>query len=186
MPCGAFSFLVYVNICGDTFGGSKAIFGGSPLVFLVWALQFLLPGIPSIYYGSEFGIKGARNSQGDFQLRPSFEPFSQLPDFAKPNINSEDLWKVIQLFAKLRQNQVALQKGDYKGLSVTNETVAFQRTFNQETIIVAVNASNEGKNVSIGDFNQGDFENLLTGEKISGNVKEVLVPENWVTILKKR
>ena len=30
-----FLFSVYVNICGDTFGGSKAIFGGSPLVFSV-------------------------------------------------------------------------------------------------------------------------------------------------------
>ena len=25
-----------MNICGGTFGGSKAIFGGSPLVFSVW------------------------------------------------------------------------------------------------------------------------------------------------------
>ena len=154
-------------------------------LFLVWALQFLIPGIPSIYYGSEMGIKGVRNSQGDFELRPALEPFAQLPDFAKPNINSKDLWKVIQDFAKLRKNQVALQKGSYRGIFVSNETVAFQRTFEHETIIVAVNASNQGKNVFVGDFNQGDFENLLTGEKFSGNVKEVFVPENWVTILKK-
>ena len=43
MPCrrffalwGVFFLSVCVNICGDTFGGSKAIFGGSPLVFFVW------------------------------------------------------------------------------------------------------------------------------------------------------
>ena len=32
---GVFFLSVCVNICGDTFGGSKAIFGGSPLVFFV-------------------------------------------------------------------------------------------------------------------------------------------------------
>ena len=42
MPCRAFFALRGVfflrgrsDICGDTFGGSKAIFGGSPLVFFV-------------------------------------------------------------------------------------------------------------------------------------------------------
>ena len=34
--CGAFSFFGVCEICGDTFGGSKAIFDGSPLVFSVW------------------------------------------------------------------------------------------------------------------------------------------------------
>ena len=85
------SFLPYnfldnhdVNRLGSTIKNTKHL-------FLLYGLLFLIPGIPSIYYGSEFGIRGTRNNQGDFELRPSLPPFSQIPDFAKPFVNSEVL-----------------------------------------------------------------------------------------------
>ena len=39
-----------------------------PLAFL---LLFTLPGIPSVYYGSEWGLKGVRSAESDAALRPS-------------------------------------------------------------------------------------------------------------------
>jgi glycosidase len=77
-------------------------------IFLLYALLFTIPGIPSIYYGSEFGIFGKRGEYDDFELRPSLPPFSQVPDFAKPIINSEELIKVItKLTAKKEEPQPA-------------------------------------------------------------------------------
>ena len=67
--------------------------------------------------------------------------------------------------------------GDYKELSVTNETFAFARSYNNEKILVAVNASREGKEVSIGKNHWGYGENLLTGEKMQFTEK-VFVPGN--------
>lgn len=158
------SFLPYnfldnhdVNRLGSTIKNTKHL-------FLLYGLLFLIPGIPSIYYGSEFGIRGTRNNQGDFELRPSLPPFSQIPDFAKPFVNSEVLYETITKFAKLRQNQIALQKGDYKELSITNETLAFERTFFGEKIIVAINADEFERKI---DTKQsGELENLLTGENL--------------------
>jgi len=157
------SFLPYnfldnhdVNRLGSTIKNTKHL-------FLLYGLLFLIPGIPSIYYGSEFGIRGTRNNQGDFELRPSLPPFSQIPDFAKPFVNSEVLYETITKFAKIRQNQIALQKGDYKELSITNETLAFERTFFGEKIIVAINADEFERKIDIKQ--SGELENLLTGEK---------------------
>ncbi|MEE0999354.1 MAG: alpha-amylase family glycosyl hydrolase, partial [Treponemataceae bacterium] len=158
------SFLPYnfldnhdVNRLGSTIKNSKHL-------FLLYDLLFLIPGIPSIYYGSEFGIRGARNNQGDFELRPSLPPFSQIPDFAKPFVDSDALCETISRFAKLRQNQIALQKGDYKELSITNETFAFERNFYGEKIIVAINSDDFERKIDIKQ--SGELENLLTGEKI--------------------
>ena len=153
-------------------------------LFLVWTLLFLVPGIPSIYYGSEFGINGKRNSHGDFELRPTLPPFANIPDFAKPAVDSNALENVIKQFAFLRNQEIALQKGGYKGLFVSNEAFAFQRDFYKEKIIIAVNATEEGKVISLEDTFHGNFTNLLTGEKFSGSLKDVFVPGNWLTVIK--
>ena len=150
----------------------------------MWTLLFLVPGIPSIYYGSEFGINGKRNSHGDFELRPTLPPFANIPDFAKPAVDSNALENVIKQFAFLRNQEIALQKGGYKGLFVSNEAFAFQRDFYKEKIIIAVNATEEGKVISLEDTFHGNFTNLLTGEKFSGSLKDVFVPGNWLTVIK--
>jgi glycosidase len=66
--------------------------------------------------------------------------------------------------------------------SVTNETFAFARSYNNEKILVAVNASTE-EEVSIGKNHWGYGANLLTGEKIQF-AEKVFVPGNWVFVVK--
>ena len=44
---------------------------------LLYALLFAAPGIPSIYYGSEWGITGKREKNSDQQLRPALEHSEQ-------------------------------------------------------------------------------------------------------------
>lgn len=47
---------------------------------LIYALLFGMPGIPCIYYGSEWGAEG-KKQDGDDALRPSFEqPIENDPD----------------------------------------------------------------------------------------------------------
>lgn len=150
-------------------------------LFLLYALLFLIPGIPSIYYASEFGVRGKRGSHGDFELRPSLPPFSAVPDFAQPVVDSDSLCKVICQFSRIRQSQVALQLGSYKELSVTNETFAFERSYGNESVLVAVNASGQGKEVCIGKNYLGHGKDLLTGENLHFGEK-VFVPGNWIFV----
>ena len=174
------SFLPYnfldnhdVNRIGSTLKNCEQL-------FLLYAIFFFIPGIPSIYYGSELGICGKRGNQNDFELRPSLPPFSILPDFAKPVVDSVALSSAIKTFSKIRKNQVALQLGNYKEVSVTHDTFAFERNNNGEKILVAINSSEEEKEVYIGK-NYSDVENLLTGEKMYCDGK-ILVAGNGIFV----
>ena len=175
------SFLPYnfldnhdVNRIGSTLKNCEQL-------FLLYAIFFFIPGIPSIYYGSEFGIRGARNNQNDFELRPSLPPFSTLPDFAKPVVDSVALSSAIKTFSKIRKNQVALQLGNYKEVSVTHDTFAFERNYNGEKILVAINSSEDEKEVYIGKNHSEYVENLLTGEKLYCDGK-ILVAGNGIFV----
>ena len=174
------SFLPYnfldnhdVNRIGSTLKNCEQL-------FLLYAIFFFIPGIPSIYYGSELGICGKRGNQNDFELRPSLPPFSTLPDFAKPVVDSVALSSAIKTFSKIRKNQVALQLGNYKEVSVTHDTFAFERNYNGEKILVAINSSEEEKEVYIGK-NHSDVENLLTGETMYCDGK-ILVAGNGIFV----
>ena len=42
-------------------------------LYPLYCLLYTVPGIPAIYYGSEFGIKGAKTQTDDWSLRPTLD-----------------------------------------------------------------------------------------------------------------
>ena len=118
---------------------------------LIYAMAFGMPGIPCVYYGSEWGTK-ADKSQGDPALRASFE---------SPQWN--DLTDFISQCAEIHKNSKALCFGDYNQVILTNKQCVFQRQFEDERILVAVNADSESFTAHF-DAGCGQAENLLNGE----------------------
>lgn len=98
----------------------------------LYGLLFGMPGIPFVYYGSEWGAEG-RKENGDDALRPSF-------DAPVKNTLSES----VSRFIKARRDTPALSYGDFKIIHMTNRQLVFERNFNGECIVVAVNADEEG------------------------------------------
>ena len=98
---------------------------------MLYGLLYGMPGIPTVYYGSEWGIKGDKK-EGDRALRPSlFEP------------KENELTASIRAFAGARKQSRALMYGDYRQLVVTNKQLVFERSIEGERVIVAVNADTE-------------------------------------------
>ena len=97
----------------------------------IYGLLFAMPGIPCIYYGSEWGEKGDK-SQGDPSLRPAF---------LKPVFN--DLSKIIKKYINIHQNSEAFCYGGYRNLLVQPKQLVFERCSQNERIIVAINTSGE-------------------------------------------
>ena len=154
-------------------------------LYPLYGLAFTIPGIPSIYYGSEFAIQGKRGQYDDFQLRPSLPPFAPMPDFAKPQTDPNALVEVIKRFAKIRQNEVALQKGSYRQIAVTNTQFMFERKYDNDQIVIAVNSEDSEK--SIYNNLDGTYEDLLNGGTFSGKeLQELKIPAVWIRILKKK
>ncbi len=102
-------------------------------IYPLYALLYALPGVPSIYYGSEWGIRG-RKEDGDAALRPAIDLAQISQDPPAPG-----LCEYITYLGKLREQQPALREGSYRELSLTNRQYAFARILGGEAVICAVN-----------------------------------------------
>lgn len=101
---------------------------------VIYTLMYTLPGIPSIYYGSEFGIEGKKEQGSDASLRPHLE----LSDYTDA-VADNPLTALIARLGSIHQAQKALCYGEYKELLLTNRQYAFSRYFENEDVITAVN-----------------------------------------------
>lgn len=99
-------------------------------------LLFTMPGVPSIYYGSEWGIPGVARDGDDAPLRPAIDAPAPPANATQP-----DLARAIARLAALRHATPALRHGDYRTLHVASEQLAFARDGGGQTAIVAVNAA---------------------------------------------
>lgn len=118
---------------------------------LVYALIFSMPGIPCVYYGSEWGAK-ANKSEGDPALRACFE---------EPVEN--ELTKYISKLSKAHKNSQALCFGDFRSVVLQNKHCIFERKFNDERVLVAINADSEPVTVHF-DAGCGTAIDLISGE----------------------
>ncbi len=100
----------------------------------VHILLYTLPGIPSVYYGSEFGIEGKKEQFSDASLRPALE-FEDYRDALETNPHT----RLIAALGKTRQSSKALCCGDYRELLLMNRQYAFSRTLENECAVVTVN-----------------------------------------------
>ena len=98
---------------------------------LVYAMIFSMPGIPCVYYGSEWGAK-AHKSEGDPALRQCFE---------KPLCN--ELTEYISALARAHRESNALCYGDFKTVVLQNKHCIFERKTDTERVLVAINADSE-------------------------------------------
>jgi len=128
----------------------------------VHILMYSLPGIPSVYYGSEFGIEGKKEYGSDDSLRPaiSYEEYIALT-------SNNDFVKLISRLGKIRTETKALSYGAYKELLLTNCQYAFSREYNGQSVIVAVNNSDSDFMMSLPSHNVAEYVGGLTGEKIT-------------------
>ena len=138
----------------------------------VHVLLYTLPGIPSIYYGSEFGIEGKKERWSDASLRPELH----LEDF-----RDNDLAKVIAALGCLRQETPVFAYGDYEEKLLTNKTYAFTRSLEGLTALITVNNANNGEELFAANLPQGTYTGWLTGQKITtdnGGLRLTLPPHS--------
>ena len=118
---------------------------------LIYGLAFGMPGIPCVYYGSEWGTK-ANKSEGDPALRQSFDA---------PIQNA--LTDAICAMAKAKKESEALCYGAFRSVVLTNKQCIFERKSEHERVLVAINADGESYTAHF-DAGCGTAVDLLTGE----------------------
>ncbi|MCH5342878.1 MAG: cyclomaltodextrinase [Acetatifactor sp.] len=119
---------------------------------LIYALEYGMPGIPCVYYGSEWGAK-ARKEEGDPALRACFE---------EPEWNELCDW--ISRLSEAKKNSEALNYGSFRSVVLTNKQCIFERKSEHERVMVAINADGEDF-VAHFDAGCGTAVDLISGEK---------------------
>ena len=148
----------------------------------VHIMLYTLPGVPSIYYGSEFGIEGKKGhgAAADEPLRPELI----YDDWIK-KAEDDEYVKFVTALGNIRQQVKELSYGDYKELMLTNRQYAYSRTYQGSSVIVMVN--NDDNPYTINVPANGEYVGALSGRKVSargnlsaeiaGNSGEIWVPE---------
>lgn len=103
----------------------------------LYTLMFSMPGVPSVYYGSEFGIKGDKKD-GDHVMRPALD-LSTVSCMEGSLTLIEPLKKLIQA----NKGSRALRSGKYQQLFLTNDQFAFRRETDDQLAITAINAADQ-------------------------------------------
>ncbi len=128
----------------------------------VHILLYTLPGIPSLYYGSEFGIEGRKEKFSDASLRPALN----IDDY-KNALTENSFTALIAALGRTRQQSRALCYGDYKELKLMNRQYAFSRNFEGECVVVTVNNDDSDFTMTLPCGNAPEYIGALSGQKVS-------------------
>lgn len=127
---------------------------------IVHILMYTLPGIPSIYYGSEFGIEGKKEQGSDASLRPCLS----LKDYSD-QVSRNPKTALIKRLGEIHTEHMAFGYGEYRELLLTNRQYAFLRWTQEEEIITAVNNDENPCTIYVPyQGTAGSFSGLLSGK----------------------
>ncbi len=128
-------------------------------------LQFMLPGVPCIYYGDENGMEGY------------IDPFNRRCfDWERMD---EDLISFYQKLGDIRRNECGdvCKTGDYREIYADASCLVFERRLDNQSVTVFVNASSNEYSLHVKDKYQEFFSQKVINERlqIKGNSYGILV-----------
>ena len=127
-------------------------------LFPVYMFLFTIQGIPSIYYGSEFGIHGRKEGGSDAPLRPE-QKLSEMEE--------TELTRWIRKLARIRSSKKELMYGEYVELLLTNRQYIYSRRLQGQACVVALNNDDSASEADIQLPTAGScLEDLMSGEVI--------------------
>lgn len=139
-----------------------------------YTLMFTMPGVPSIYYGSEWGIKGEK-SNDDWVLRPYIE----LGNVENADISLE---KHISKLADIRHNCKAFAGTDYEQIIVTNNQFCFKRECDGETVYIALNLDDSEYTFEFNTKTEKLID-LLSGQKFNCDGKAIITVSAYSSMI---
>ncbi len=133
-------------------------------LFPVYVLLYTLPGVPSVYYGSEFAVEGKKEKGSDESLRPALNAEEYLN-----GANDKKITKIISLLGKARCGSTELSYGEYRELLLTNRQYAFARTYNEKEVFVTVNNDDNEATITLKEIKDGMYKGVISGKILSVN-----------------
>ena len=149
---------------------------------LVTLLVYTLYGIPSMYYGSEFGIEGKKEQGSDWNLRPHLE----LADYADAYTNNPITALCVKL-GELKKQYPELSEGQYQELSLTNRQFAYARALSETAMITLLNCDDVSTTITVqapvGASSATDMLGQAEHVQYENGQLQVTLPANCGTVI---
>ena len=117
--------------------------------------------MPSIYYGSEWAIKGERTKDSDAPLRPCLE----LKDMMELDPR---LCTHLSKLAAIRSAFPALREGQFENVVIKNQQLVFRRATQDQRVYVALNLEPQEVHVEF-PHQEPVLQDVLNGNQIFNN-----------------
>lgn len=142
-------------------------------LYPLYIMLYTMPGIPAIYYGSEYGVEGKKEGHTDAPLRPSWQGIKASQE--------APLWKTIVKLSAINKDSLAIREGGYQQIHIDAQVIAYKRQWSGQDVYVFINAKKEEVNIPT-PMVHGDFYDLLNEEDYHSDGK-VDIYSNWGRIL---
>lgn len=137
----------------------------------LYTLLFTMPGMPCIYYGSEFGAEGDKG-ENDVHLRPCIDEINKTAH--------AELVEHIKKLSAIRKSSRALSYGSYAKATLQNTNFSFVRECDGEKLIVAINI---GANDCTVRVEEAEGTDLLSGQV--RNLNDIYLPPYTASVYRK-
>ncbi len=148
-------------------------------LYPLYLMMYTMPGTPSVYYGSEWGISGKRTSTSDIMLRPVFN----LEKFERES-QHKAIYKLLQKLNWLYMAYEVLRFGDYEQVHLDHEQILFKRETETQMALIGINASENSRTIHV-NCHQGNYRDILNDNaayRSDGSLDITLHPK-WGTIM---
>jgi cyclomaltodextrinase / maltogenic alpha-amylase / neopullulanase len=152
-------------------------------LFNLYTILYTMPGIPSVYYGSEWGFIGRKTNGSDGPLRPNIDLDEAIRTAPIPDLPAH-----LKKLAEIRQALAALKTGSYVQVMVASQQFAYVREFDSKKVMVVINSSDQTAEIALTrqQASNGSWVDLLNPgvEWVSQGEKTILlVPPKWGRIM---
>jgi len=161
-------------------GWTREIGVGDPVSYKklqsLLAFNMTIPGIPTIYYGDEYGMPGANDPDNRRMMK-----FGGLEE------KEAETFEISKKLVNLRLDYIQFTFGDFKLLYLTDKTFVFARTYFDKSGVVVFNKGIEKSEISFKIPESLNIENLKSNFNneftISGNEITIGIEANSFDIL---
>ncbi len=128
-------------------------------LYNIHTMMYTMPGVPSIYYGSEFGVEGRRTKGSDYELRPCLD---------LDNVPNADygLYSHIVKLGKVRLALEALKYGRFENVNIMNEKLVYKRFTDNQTVFVMFNLTDRHERLGFDSRCSAKLTDVLNGNEV--------------------
>lgn len=143
---------------------------------LAYALLYAMPGIPSLYYGSEFALQAEKRRDTDWNLRPALD----IDELTKA---SSEMCEYLCRLGALYEAYPVLHTGEYTTVQVRNKQLVFRRGEGDSALYCVLNLDESPETLPLPISGEG-WVNLMTDEAVQATGSYTAPPFSAAWIVK--